>query len=581
MSPSVSALLLLVILTSVGHATGAGREASGNAARSGQAAAFTADPDVAATIERVFTAAEHPNLAWGSIPDVVPILRPLYDAEPDRLLWFKGTAPVPSVERTLAALAAAGDHGLDPAHYEAAGLSQQFAVIKGNTAPAPDRALFDVGLSVAAARLLRAVHIGRVDPTTMDWRYHVPRKILDHQAMLNEVRDGKGLAAALDSLQPPVAHYARARSTLAVYKALARAGEPAGVPDPGRGPSIKSGGSWPGTPALVERLRALGDLPRAAVLPADPLRYEGPLVDAVKRFQSRHGLEADGAIGRGTVRALNVPLAQRVRQIELAMERMRWLPELGQTPNLFVNVALFRMWATDPRGNEEPVRMNVVVGQSLNHQTPLFLEQLEYVVFRPYWNPPYGITVKEIVPKARRDADYMTKENLEIVASGADDADPLPVTPENLSAVVAGRLHIRQKPGPGNSLGLAKFMFPNDESIYMHGTPAQQLFSRARRDFSHGCIRLEDPARLAEWVLRDQPAWTRARIDAAMQGERPTRVNLRTPITVVLFYDTVHVNSEDVVFFVEDIYGHDRALDAALAHGYPYPVAAAAGRKAG
>jgi murein L,D-transpeptidase YcbB/YkuD len=251
---------------------------------------------------------------------------------------------------------------------------------------------------------------------------------------------------------------------------------------------------------------------------------------------------------------------------------MRWLPDLGDQPNLFVNVAMFRMWATDPRTKDEPLRMNVVVGQSLNHQTPLFLEHLEYVVFRPYWNPPYSITVKEIVPKARRDPDYMAKESLEIVASGDDNAAALPVTEENLSAVVSGKLHIRQRPGPGNSLGLAKFMFPNDDSIYMHGTPAQQLFSRARRDFSHGCIRLEDPARLGEWVLRDQPEWTRARIDAAMNGSRPTRVNLKQPITVVLFYDTVHVNSENVVFFVEDIYGHDRALDAALSHGYPYPA---------
>jgi murein L,D-transpeptidase YcbB/YkuD len=330
--------------------------------------------------------------------------------------------------------------------------------------------------------------------------------------------------------------------------------------------------SWQGTTALAARLRAFGDLGGSTLLPVDPLSYSGPLVDAVKAFQSRHGLEADGVIGRGTIRALNVTLARRVRQIELAMERMRWLPDLGDTPNLFVNVALFRMWATDPRGKDEPLRMNVVVGQSLNHQTPLFLEQPEYVVFRPYWNPPYGITVKEIVPKPRQDAAYMDKESLEIVASGDDNAAALPVTPDNLNAVVAGRLHIRQKPGPSNSLGLAKFMFPNAEAIYMHGTPAQQLFSRARRDFSHGCIRLEDPARLAEWVLRDQPEWTRARIDAAMLGERPTRVNLRTPMTVVLFYDTVHVNSEDVVFFVDDIYGHDRALDAALAHGYPYPA---------
>ena len=152
--------------------------------------------------------------------------------------------------------------------------------------------------------------------------------------------------------------------------------------------------------------------------------------------------------------------------------------------------------------------MNVVVGKSLNHQTPIFIDQMEYVIFRPYWNPPHSITVKEIVPHARRDAGYLARENLEIVASGDDDAPALPATPENLAHVLSGRLFVRQKPGPRNSLGLAKFIFPNDENVYMHGTPAQALFSRARRDFSHGCIRLEDPARLAEWVLRDQPEWT-------------------------------------------------------------------------
>ena len=153
-----------------------------------------------------------------------------------------------------------------------------------------------------------------------------------------------------------------------------------------------------------------------------------------------------------------------------------------------------------------------------------------------------------------------------------DAAQVLPETPENLADVVAGKLFIRQRPGPENSLGLAKFIFPNAENIYMHATPAQQLFSRARRDFSHGCIRLEDPARFAEWVLRDQPAWTRQRIEEAMQGEGPTQVNLKEKLAVVLFYDTVHVNSENVVHFVDDIYGHDRELDAALLRGYPYPV---------
>jgi murein L,D-transpeptidase YcbB/YkuD len=358
---------------------------------------------------------------------------------------------------------------------------------------------------------------------------------------------------------------------LAVYKERARSGEPELVPSLPRGQNkVEPGRSWTGLRQVATRLRRFGDLEGDTADDGDT--YPPALVAAVKRFQERHGLLNDGVIGAGTIRALNVSIAERVRQIELAMERMRWLPTLSDRANIFVNVALFRLWATDPATGQEPLRMNVVVGQALNHQTPIFVEQMEYVIFRPYWNPPRSITLKEIVPKARRDAGYLAKEDMEIVASGADNAPALAPTPENLSQVVSGRLFVRQKPGPRNALGLAKFIFPNDDDVYMHGTPARQLFSRARRDFSHGCIRLEDPTRFAQWVLRDQPAWTSEKIEAAMKGDRPTRVNLRQPLTVVLFYDTVHVNSEGVVFFVEDIYGHDRALDAALGRGYPYPV---------
>ncbi len=395
------------------------------------------------------------------------------------------------------------------------------------------------------------------------------------------MRDGQGVAAALAELEPPFSHYARARRTLAAYKTVAASGEPEPVPDLPKGQKkVEPGQPWAGVPQLAGRLRAFGDLAddvaASEVAPDGTPLYAGPLVEAVKRFQDRHGLEPDGVPGSGTLAAVNVPFAVRVRQLELAMERMRWLPKLTTRPTVFVNVPLFRLWATDPTTGQEPLRMNVVVGKSMNHKTPIFIEQMEYVIFRPYWNPPHGITVEEIVPHARRDTSYIERQSFEIVASGEDSAPALPATKENLDRVAAGRLHIRQKPGPKNSLGLAKFIFPNAENVYMHGTPAQQLFSRARRDFSHGCIRLEDPARLGEWVLRDQPEWTRERIDAAMQGSRPTRVNLKEPLMVVLFYDTVHVNSEDVVFFVDDIYGHDAALDQALRRGYPYPTAAKA-----
>jgi len=554
--------LLLVALAAVSVAVAAGQA---------RVAPPPAQDDVALTIDRVLTSGEHPGLTWSAISDVTAVLKPLYDSEPDRLVWFDGASPAPAVDATVATIAAAGEYGLDPSDYDAGALIERWAAVKAGKATGPERAMFDLAISVATARLLRAVHVGRVDPATMNWGYNVSEKKVDVLAALREARQGGGLRKTLDSLEPTVSHYGRARRALAAYRALARAGEPDPVPDLPKGKSkIDPGATWAGVPQLAARLKVFGDLPAGS--PVAGTTYTGALVAAVKSFQGRHVLEPDGVIGAGTIKALDVTLAQRAHQIELAMERMRWLPELSRRPNVFVNVPIFRMWATDPVTGDEPLRMNVVVGQALNHKTPIFVEEMEYVIFRPYWVPPYGITVKELVPKAEKDPAYMDREALEIVATGDDNAEVLPATPENLAAVVSGKLHLRQRPGPSNSLGLAKFIFPNADNVYMHGTPATQLFSRARRDFSHGCIRVEDPARFAEWVLRENPEWPRAKIDAAMQGARPTRVNLKEHLTVVIFYDTVHINSEGVVFFADDIYGHDRALDAALAQGYPYPT---------
>jgi L,D-transpeptidase YcbB len=534
------------------------------------------DEAVASAVQKVLADGRHPWLRWPDLADVTAALRDLYDGEADRLVWFAGERPYPATDGAIEALARAGERGLEPADYDAERLAAERARLASSDPPtAADRALFDLAVSASVLRAIGAVRYGRVEPRTLRWGYDVGPKKVDRAALLREARGGAGVPALLDGLEPGYPHYVRNRRVLAQYRALVRAGEPAAVPSLPKGRSkVEPGQSWDGVPLLRDRLRIFGDLGEdgAAPLAADgtPL-YEGALVAAVKRFQARHILDADGVLGKATIDAVNVPLSARVRQLELAMERGRWLPRITDRPSIFVNVPLFRLWASDPAAGEEPLRMNVVVGKSLNHRTPIFVEQMEYVVFRPYWNPPYSITTKEIVPKARREASYLDREDLEIVASGDESAPALPATPENLDAVAAGRLFVRQKPGPKNSLGLAKFIFPNHENIYMHGTPAPQLFSRTRRDFSHGCIRLEDPARLAEWVLRDASGWTRARIDAAMQGERPTRVNLKTPLVVVIFYDTVHVNSDGVVHFVGDIYGHDHTLDRALARGYPYP----------
>lgn len=241
-------------------------------------------------------------------------------------------------------------------------------------------------------------------------------------------------------------------------------------------------------------------------------------------------------------------------------------------PLAVVNVPAFELWVLDPTQPDDRIAldMRVVVGKAVSKQTPAFRGDMRYVVLSPYWNVPYSIAVNEILPALKRDPGHLDSHNMEIVAESGPNATPLPASEENVAAVRAGQLRIRQKPGGRNSLGPAKFIFPNAEAIYFHGTPATQLFARTRRDFSHGCIRLEDPQAMAEWVLRDQPEWTSERIGEAMSKDVPTRVDLTASLPVIIFYTTVLADEERPHFY-RDIYGHDRALDAALQMGYPFP----------
>jgi L,D-transpeptidase YcbB len=343
-----------------------------------------------------------------------------------------------------------------------------------------------------------------------------------------------------------------------------------GGPLPADKKAIAPGDSYTGVPQLVRLLRLLGDLPADAD-PPDTTVYQGALVDAVKNFQRRHGREPDGRLTAQTVADLNVPLASRVRQMQLTLERWRWLPPSYEKSPVVVNIPEFRMRAYD-QNFKIAVTMEVVDGKAFNHTTPVFSDMMEYVIFRPYWNVPYSIAKGEFFSRLTRDPGYLGKNGYEVVDNREQVVSDGTVSNDEFEQLRAGKLFIRQNPGPKNALGLVKFIFPNNYDVYLHDSPERELFSKARRDFSHGCIRLEKPEDLAVWVLRNNPGWDAARVHAAMNGSQTQQVNLVHPIPVLIVYATVIVSEDGAVHFYDDLYGHDADLEKTLEKGYPYPA---------
>ena len=460
----------------------------------------------------------------------------------------------------------AANEGLDPADYRAALLDRLAGSLTATPTPRVfDIAIFDVSLSANTLRYLRQLHTGRVDPRAIGFRMTVPPDDHDFAALLRSALATHRLNEAAGELTPPLALYRALRSMLTRYRSLAA--DPTLENPPLTASAVRPGQPYAGLGTLHRWLVALGDLPADVPAFAELSTYDGAIVEGVTRFQVRHGLDPDGVLGKNTQAALRVPLAWRVRQIELSLERLRWLPHLGTERFIAVNIPMFHLWGWDsiPANGAPSFGMSVIVGRSLNTQTPVFVEEMRYLIFRPYWNIPASITRHEILPALERDSDYLRRQDMEIVAGAGDDARPVGLTAETLAQVRQGTLRVRQRPGTKNALGLVKFVFPNDANVYLHGTPAPQLFSRLRRAFSHGCVRVEDPVTLAEWALKGQDDWTRDRIISAMNANQSRRVNLEQPIQVILFYITAVVMPEDgTIQFAEDIYRHDTKLDQAL-----------------
>lgn len=498
-------------------------------------------------------------------------------ARADESPWLSQGRPSAQAHEALALLAEAPSHGLEPRDY---GLDQlrQWAAQPDPAA----QARLSQGLGEAMQRYLRDLHLGRLDPRQVHNNFEPPRRQdFDAAARLQQALAAHQLAGAVRAAAPQLPLYEELRQALAELRALgahpAWAQPLPALPPVGRGRSttakLEPGQPWAGLPQLTQRLQALGDL--GSNVPQQPQRYEGALVDAMRRFQQRHGLEADGVIGRASLAALEVTPAARAAQIALNLERLRWTPLTQARRMVVVNIPEFVLRAYELREDgsiEIRQRMRVIVGKALSTETPVFDEEMRFIEFSPYWNVPPSIARKETVPTLRRDPGYLAREDMEIVQ--ADGRISQSASPALLAEVLAGQARIRQRPGPHNALGEIKFVFPNHDNIYLHHTPSVGLFARERRDFSHGCIRVEQPLALAQFVMQDMPAWNAERISQAMAAGQSQTVKLATPIPVLIAYGTALVAQGRPQFFA-DIYGHDRALEQALRQRKPAPPLAA------
>ena len=475
---------------------------------------------------------------------IKPALVAHYVRDNGTIYWVGTGRMTPFIQR----LADAADDGLNPGDYPVDSLIQlRDAIDPADPEGAAIAELFYSAFFVSYAADLK---IGRVTPQKVDPRLFRNRKTVDVLRILTELQKQREPAKFLSAFESKNPHYQSLKRMLVLYRAMAESGD---WPVIGMGPNIEAGSSDPRIPAIRNLLMMTGDHQGGG----GGTTYDPATVAAMKRFQSRHGLEAKGLIGKQTVLALNVPPVERARQIMLNMERWRWMPENLGPHHFMVNLAAYELQEIE---NHDVIgEMNVVVG-AVATQTPEFSDELEYVEINPTWTVPYSIATGEMLPKLRKNpfayaADFDVFMNGSLTSWGSID----------WNAYGRGKFPFtfRQHPGPKNALGKVKFMLPNAHNIYLHDTPSKDKFLQTTRAFSHGCIRLSKPIDLAYRVVGEIAGWPRAKIDATLKGGKTTRVPLPEHIPVHLIYATAFDGANGIEFR-PDVYGRDRKLYAAL-----------------
>ncbi|MGZ9148651.1 MAG: L,D-transpeptidase family protein [Candidatus Deferrimicrobiaceae bacterium] len=477
--------------------------------------------------------------------------------------WIGRDGRFPQADSLIAAIRESSRDGLLPDDYHLARIESLLAEARQQRGKEksfdPDTAT-DLDLLLTDAFLLYGSHLlaGRVDPETLhaDWVAYNPTT--DLGALLESALDANTVESSLKGLRPPYPGYVGLQNTLMRYRNLAEQGGWRVIPP---GDRMEKGDRGKRVGLLRKHLAISGelDLPE----PDDAMVFDDALESAVRSFQRNHGLEPDGIVGQETLSALAVPVQDRVRQIVLNMERWRWVPrDLGRR-YLLMNIPEYTLRLFEDSG--VAMEMRIVAGKSYT-ATPVFSGTMKYLELNPYWNIPHQIAVEEILPKLRTDPGYLAKRGIRVFSSWRNDAseiDPATVDWNNLDDR-GFFFKLRQDPGPRNPLGRVKFMFPNRFAVYLHDTPSAELFRISSRDFSHGCIRLEKAIGLAAYLLRNNPRWTRQKIEEAIARGEKVIIPLDEPIPVHILYWTAWVDDKGTVHFHEDVYERDNPLAMAL-----------------
>ena len=490
------------------------------------------------------------------------VLPSFYERRLYRPAWSDEHGPTRLADDLIGALRRADLEGLRSEDYHLASIESVLAAVRADAkrgpALAPDR-WAELDLLLTDAFLVYGAHLlaGRVNPETLRPEWVSNRRTADIAVVLEAALASGNIAGTLAGLDPPEVGFQRLRDALGRYRAVAAAGGWPVIPDG----TLRLGDRNGSVAALRERLRLEDDLAPGEAQDAE--LFDEPVAEAVKKFQRRHGLTDDGVVSAATRAELNVPVERRVEQLELNLERWRWLPkDLGRR-HIIVNIAAFELEVMD--GDSLVMSMRVVVGRPYD-RTPVLSDTMRYLVLNPYWHVPSNIATTELLPKLKRDPSYLARYKLRVFPSSRLDAQEVDPTTVDWSTMSAAHFPflLRQDPGPRNALGRIKFMFLNKYHVYLHDTPARPLFEETQRDFSHGCIRIQHPIELAAYLLRNDSRWNRDAILAALDDAEDRTVSLPEPMPIHLLYWTAWADVDGTIQFRRDIHERDAPLFTAL-----------------